>query len=144
MTGRQRPHRYISLSEACLDLSDTNLNSVSGHDDFMAQFQQLLADPDRVRSGFHRHARWRHIRKPFRDALGSSSETASIDYFAVFVESAVVAPDITKINAHRQLDPGLPAWDFYDEVLRYLLHGKQSLPPGRPAHPISRYQSLSR
>jgi hypothetical protein len=64
------------------------------------------------------------------------SETASIDYFAVLVEDAVVAPDISKIDADRHLNPGLSAWDFRDEVLRRLFHGKQSLRSERPAHPI--------
>jgi hypothetical protein len=38
-----------------------------------------------------------------------------------------MAPDITKINANRQLALELSEWNFCDEVLR-LLHGKQSLP----------------
>jgi hypothetical protein len=38
-----------------------------------------------------------------------------------------VAPDIAEIDTDRHLEPGLPAWDFCDEVLRWLLHGQQSL-----------------
>ena len=38
-----------------------------------------------------------------------------------------MAPDIPKINADRQFDPGLPAWNFRDEVMRRLFHGN-SLP----------------
>jgi hypothetical protein len=39
-----------------------------------------------------------------------------------------MAPDITKINANRQLALELSEWNFCDKVLRRLLHGKQSLP----------------
>ena len=49
-----------------------------------------------------------------------------------------MAPDIPKVDANRRLGPGLSAWDFCDEVLRCLFHGKQSLRSGRPAHPIYR------
>ena len=70
----------------------------------------------------------RHICKPLLNGLRRGSETASIDYFAVFVEGAVMAPGISKIDTNRQLDLRLSARDFYDEVLRRLLHGKQSLP----------------
>jgi hypothetical protein len=52
-----------------------------------------------------------------------------------------MAPDIAKVDADRDLNLGLSAWDFSDEVLRWLLHEKQSLRSGRPAHPISRYKS---
>jgi hypothetical protein len=38
-----------------------------------------------------------------------------------------MAPDVAKIDADRNLDLGLPAWDFSDELLRWLLHGEQSL-----------------
>jgi hypothetical protein len=41
-----------------------------------------------------------------------------------------MAPDIAKVDANRQLGLGLSAWNFCDEVLRRLLHGKQSLPSG--------------
>jgi hypothetical protein len=38
-----------------------------------------------------------------------------------------MAPDITKVDTNRRLDLGLSTWNFRDEVLRWLLHGKQSL-----------------
>jgi hypothetical protein len=38
-----------------------------------------------------------------------------------------MAPDVAKVDADRDLNLGLSAWDFRDEVLRWLLHGKQSL-----------------
>jgi hypothetical protein len=53
-----------------------------------------------------------------------------------------MAPDITKINANRQLALELSEWNFRDEVLRRLLNGIQSPPSGRPAHPISHYLAL--
>jgi hypothetical protein len=40
-----------------------------------------------------------------------------------------MAPDITKINANRQLVLGLSAWNFCDGVLRRLLHGNSLLLP---------------
>jgi Iron-containing alcohol dehydrogenase len=69
------------------------------------------------------------------------SETTSIDYSSIFVESAVMAPDISKIDTDRHPNPGMPVWNFRDKVIRRLLHGKQSLPFGAPAHPIYRYRS---
>jgi hypothetical protein len=49
-----------------------------------------------------------------------------------------MAPDIAKVDADRHLDLGVPAWNFSNEVLRWLLHGKQSLrsKSGGPAHPV--------
>jgi hypothetical protein len=44
-----------------------------------------------------------------------------------------MTPNITKINANRQLALGLSGWNFCDEVLRRILHEIQSLPSGRPA-----------
>jgi hypothetical protein len=34
-----------------------------------------------------------------------------------------MTPDISKVDADRHLNPGLSAWDFCDEVLRWLFHG---------------------
>jgi hypothetical protein len=78
-------------------------------------------------------------RKPLPDRLRCGPEATSFDHFTALVESAVMAPDIIEVDADRQLHPGLSAWDFRDEVLRWLLHGKQSLPSGGPAHPIYWY-----
>jgi hypothetical protein len=50
-----------------------------------------------------------------------------------------VTPDIAKVDPDRHLNLALPAWNFRDEVLRWLLHGQQSLRPEAPAHPICRY-----
>src|SRR5579871_2856411 len=93
------------------------------HDHLMAQFLQLFADPDRMRSSLHRYACAGHSRKPLLDSLRCRSEAAAIDYFAVLVESAVMAPDISEVDADRHGNPGLSAWDFRDEVQRWLLHG---------------------
>jgi hypothetical protein len=41
-----------------------------------------------------------------------------------------MASDISEVDTDRHLDPGPSAWNFRDEVLRCLLHGKQSLPSG--------------
>ena len=38
-----------------------------------------------------------------------------------------MAPDIAKVDADRDLNLGLPAWNFSDEVLRWLLHGNSLL-----------------
>jgi hypothetical protein len=41
-----------------------------------------------------------------------------------------MASNVSKVDADRQSDPAMPAWNFRDEVLRWLLHGIQSLPSG--------------
>jgi hypothetical protein len=76
-----------------------------------------------------------HFSTPFR----TGSETTSIDHFSLFVERAVMAPDISKVDADCHLDPGLSAWNFRDEMLRWLFHGEQSLLSEGPAYPICRY-----
>lgn len=97
------------------------------HDDFMAELLQLFADPDRVRSSLHRNPRWRYIGEPLLDRLRGGPEAATVDHFSVMVEGAVMAPDVAKVDADRDLNLSLSAWDFRDEALRWLLHGKQSL-----------------
>jgi hypothetical protein len=39
-----------------------------------------------------------------------------------------MAPDIAKVDTDRDLNLGLPAWNFSDEVLRWLLHENSLLP----------------
>ena len=39
-----------------------------------------------------------------------------------------MAPDIAKVDADRHLNLGLPAWNFSDEVLPWLLHGNSLSP----------------
>jgi hypothetical protein len=66
----------------------------------------------------------------FLDRLRSSSEASPINDFSVLVKGAVMAPDIAKVDANCHLSLGLSAWDFSDEVLRWLLH-RNSLSPFR-------------
>ena len=40
-----------------------------------------------------------------------------------------MAPDIAKVNTDRDLNLGLPAWNFSYEMLRGLLHGNSLLLP---------------
>jgi hypothetical protein len=65
-----------------------------------------------VRPRFHGHSCPRHIREPLLNTLGIGPEAASIDHFSFFVERAVMAPDVSKVDTDGHLNPGLPAWDF--------------------------------
>ena len=65
------------------------------HDDFMAEFLQLLADPDRMRSRLHGYACWRQIGEPLLNGLVPGPEATSANDVSTFVERAVVAPDIS-------------------------------------------------
>jgi hypothetical protein len=60
-------------------------------------------------------------------SLRGSSESSPINDFSVLVEGAVMPPDVAKVDADRHLNLGLSAWDFSDEVLRWLLHGNSLL-----------------
>ncbi len=93
-----------------------------GHDDLVTQLLELLADPDRVCPRLHRYPRWRHGSKPLLDPFRAGSEAASIDHFSFFVERAVMAPDISKVDANRHLNSGLSAGYFCDEGTRCLFH----------------------
>ena len=64
------------------------------------------------------------------DSLGTGSEATAIDHFSFFVERAVMAPDISKVDTDRHLNPGPSVWNFRDEVLRRVFHGN-SLSPAR-------------
>jgi hypothetical protein len=83
-----------------------------------------------MRPSFHRYACVGHVREPLLDRLRHRSEAAAIHDFTVFVESAVMVPDVSEVDADRRGNPGLSAWNFRDEVLRWLLHGIQ-FPPSR-------------
>src|ERR1700743_400477 len=93
-----------------------------GHDDFMTHLLQLLADPYRVCPCHHGDAHSRQVGKPLIDAGWVRSEPASVDKFTIFVERAVMAPDIPKVDADRDPDLRAAPWYFRDEVLRMLLH----------------------
>jgi hypothetical protein len=53
----------------------------------------------------------------------------------------VMAPDISKIDPNRHPNLGDTAWNFRDEVVRWLFHGNSLSGPRRPAHPILRPSS---
>ena len=78
----------------------------------LAQFLQLLADPDRVRPRFHRNPCWRQINEPLRDGLRCCPETASTNDLSAFNDGAVMPPDISKVDTDRRPDPGTPGVDF--------------------------------
>jgi len=94
------------------------------NDHFVTQFLKLLADPDRVRARFHRDPHSRQIGKPLLDSRGTGTKPAPVHNFPVFVERAVMAPDIPKVDPDRHSDPGASAWYFRDEVLRGIFHGQ--------------------
>jgi hypothetical protein len=93
------------------------------HDHFVTQFLKLLADPDRVRARFHRDPHWRQIGKPLLDPRWAGSKPAPVHYFSIFVERAVMTPDIPKIDPDRHPDLGASACYFRDKVLRRIFHG---------------------
>jgi hypothetical protein len=59
--------------------------------------------------------------KPSRWA---GTKPAPAQYFSIFVERAVMAPDIPKIDPDRHPDPRASEWYFRDEVLRRIFHGQ--------------------
>jgi hypothetical protein len=69
-----------------------------------------------------------YVGEPLLDGLRGRPKPAPIDDHTIYVERAVMAPDIAKVDADRDLNPGLPAWDFSNEVLRWLLHGNSLSP----------------
>ena len=89
-------------------------------------------------SRFHRDPSAWQVGKPLIDSRWCRSEPAPADYFTIFVERAVMAPDISKVDPDRHLNLRAAAWNFRNEVLRRLFHGEQSLRSQRPAHPIFR------
>jgi len=93
-----------------------------GHDDFMPQLLQLLADPYRVCSCLHGDAHSRQVGKPLIDTGWVRSESAPVDYFTIFVERAVMAPDIPQVDADRYPNLRASTGCFRDEVLRMLFH----------------------
>jgi hypothetical protein len=94
------------------------------YDDLVTQFLKLFADPYRMRPRFHRDPYSRQIGKPLLDSRGTGSEPTSVNHFSVFVERAVMVPDIPKVDPDRHPNPGAAAWNFSNEVMRWLLHGQ--------------------
>ena len=78
----------------------------------MAQIAYLLADPDGMSSGFHRYPDRLEIAEALIYARWVGSETATVDDLALFVDGAVMAPDVSKVDTDRRPDPGTPAWTF--------------------------------
>ena len=95
-----------------------------GHDYFVAHLPELFADPDRMRSRLHCNPGPGHITKPLLDPRGRRSKPPPVNHFSIFVERAVMAPDIPKIDPDRHPNLGDAAWNFRDEVLRWLFHGQ--------------------
>jgi hypothetical protein len=67
------------------------------YDHIVTQFLKLLADPDRVRARFHRDPYSMQIGKSLLDSRWTGTKPSPVNHFSVFVERAVVAPDISKI-----------------------------------------------
>jgi hypothetical protein len=65
-----------------------------GHDHFVAHLLKLFADPDRVRARFHRDPHRRQIGKPLLNPRGTGTKPSPVNHFSIFVERAVMAPDI--------------------------------------------------
>jgi hypothetical protein len=88
----------------------------------MAQLLKLLADPYRVCPRLHGDPHSRQVGKPLIDAGRVRSEPAPVDNFTNFVERAVMAPDIPKVDADCYPNLRAGPWYFRDEVLRMLFH----------------------
>jgi hypothetical protein len=73
------------------------------HQHFVPRLLQLLADPDRMRSSFHRDPSAWQIGKPLVDSGRRRSEPPAVDYFTILVERAVITPDISKVDPDRHL-----------------------------------------
>jgi hypothetical protein len=69
-----------------------------GHDHLMDKFLDLLADPDRMGSGFHGNSNSSEIPKALVYSGRVGSEAASVYDLALFVERAVMAPDVPKVD----------------------------------------------
>ena len=76
----------------------------------VTKLPDLLADPDRVRSGFHGHSRWSKIAEVLIHSGRVASEPALVDDLAVFVERAVMAPDVPKVDPDCHPGMGTSAW----------------------------------
>jgi hypothetical protein len=92
-----------------------------GHDHLMAKVLELFADPDRMGSGFHGNSNSFEIPKALVYSGRVGSEAASVNHLAVFVELAVMAPDVPKVDTDRYSNPGTSAW-VRDEALLMAFH----------------------
>jgi hypothetical protein len=57
-------------------------------------------------TGFHSNQRVFHVPEALVNASSVDPESASIDDFAVFVEGAVMASDVSKVDSNRDPNPG--------------------------------------
>jgi hypothetical protein len=112
----------IYLVALAITVRDRSQLAHVGHDYFMAQFLKLLADPYRVRPCFHGDPHPRQVGKPLVDAGWVGSEPPPVYNFTTFVERAVMAPNISKIDPDCYPDLGASPWYFRDEVLRMPFH----------------------
>ena len=60
---------------------------------------------------------------------GRGWQTPPVNHFSIFVERAVMAPDISKIDPDRHPNFGDAAWNFRDEVLPWPFHGNSLSDP---------------
>ena len=72
----------------------------------MTHLLKLLADPDGVGSRLHRDPHRQQIGKSSLNPGQRVAKPASVDYFPLFVERAVMTPDIPKIDPDRHLNLG--------------------------------------
>ena len=78
----------------------------------MTQIAYQLTDPDGMNSDFHRYSDRLEISEALIYARWVGSETAAVNDLALFVDGAVMAPDVSKVDTDRRPDPGTSAWTF--------------------------------
>jgi hypothetical protein len=100
------------------------------HNHLVAKFFDLFANPDWVRVVFHGDPSRMNASEPPIHPSGIRAEASSVDHLAVFVQAAVMAPDVPQVDSNRDSDPGPSAWTLWDEELRMLYH----------AHSVSRFE----
>ena len=63
-------------------------------------------------SGFHRYPDRLEIAEALIYTRWVGSEAPTVDDLAFFVDGAVMAPDVSKVDTDRRPDPGTSAWTF--------------------------------
>ena len=61
-------------------------------------------------SGFHRYPDRLEITEALIHARWVGSEAATVDDLALFVDGAVMAPDVSKVDTDCRPDPGTSEW----------------------------------
>jgi hypothetical protein len=92
-SGQSSPRDLIALS---ITVRDCPKFGHVAHNHLMAEVLDLLASPDRVCISFHRNQCSTNIPEALGDAGGVGPESTSINNFAVFVQGAVMVPDVPK------------------------------------------------